>query len=231
MRASAWAAAMLLASWSQSAAAAPIRVDFAGTIGSVQGSVLSAPAAEAALGGSLHGGTPFSGYVVFEDSTTPFPADDSLYDFAPPYVVHTELGSYVSDSIAPPVAGSHFLLRVRKDLTLGSAVAVYANDAAAPSSGTGLYLIDVFVFLGQPSLQPFDFHSLAELQWDLATFPNATVSWDFKSTANAGPVEVIASGTITSLSAHVVPEPAAGLLALAAAVCFLSARCGASSKT
>jgi hypothetical protein len=61
MRASAWAATLVGLLASQSASGAILRIDFAGSVSTIQGSTMSQADAEAALGGSIHIGTLFSG--------------------------------------------------------------------------------------------------------------------------------------------------------------------------
>ena len=124
MRAVAHAAAVLLAVASPQASAAPVRVDFAGSIDEISGYYLepgveyrelSVEAAEALLGGSVHVGTAFSGYIVYDDSTLPsdgnLEPDDrpagsrvppawALYFFYPPgpAAAHGQIGDFSDDS-------------------------------------------------------------------------------------------------------------------------------------
>ena len=91
------AVAFLLAGVSLTAHAALVRVDFSGVVDEIRGP-------ESALGGSIHVGTPFSGYLTYDDSTLPNDAQLET-EFAPAWAiyyfpgvvdgVHGEIGDFV----------------------------------------------------------------------------------------------------------------------------------------
>ena len=233
----------MIASWSQLALAAVIRIDFTGSVTVILGAGMTQAETEAALGDSIHIGTPFSGYLVIDDAAAPTstsPQGDlesasATYSFAPPYVVHTEIGDYFSDTVAPPFEGSYIEMRVydqQQGFETFTRVLAYARESSLSRSGDGMYLVSAILGLWPHRYDdPLQDTSLAHVPWNLTAFPDSGINWSFANDPFASETAFV-GGTLTSLSYQIVPEPSpASLLALAVAICFLSRECAASSKT
>ena len=237
MRAATFALVTLFALSSQTARAALVRVDFSGSVDTIEGQLyppgtpIPTAEAEALLGGSIHVGTRFSGFFLYDDSTVAsdgYPEGGGVPPFAawalyfpgpglgPTAGSHGEIGSYVGDG---PGAGSidvndNELLLVGAD---PSRLFVTSAFVAGSSPAGGIPLLDFWVYAaGAGPGSPLHGTSLVGIPWDLESFPSTSVVWHFRD----GDTYVSVTGTVD----HLVPEaPAFGLLALAACA-MLAAR-------
>ena len=103
--------AAVLTSLASASTAAPVRVEFSGTVSSITGSSdIEDP--EAAIGGSIHVGTRFTGYFTFDDAAVPQsfypevpdqrPPSHSVYQLPwPSWGFHTEIGDFATDANSP----------------------------------------------------------------------------------------------------------------------------------
>jgi hypothetical protein len=227
-------ASLVLWSAAAPAFAARVRVDFGGTVvevsGTSSGSVVADP--EGAIGGSIHVGTPFSGYMIFDDSAPPedvYPGDDltppfTNYGFAwPESALHTELGGYVTEAshanLDFPTGG--FILGLVEYQAYPSEISVYAPLAEPPASPAELALVQLSLHLDGPAPGlPLSSGALREVPWNLESFPNGRLDWMW---VDGDATSIVVSGTLDSLSVSPVPEPGARW-ALALAAAAVSAR-------
>ena len=249
---------LAMAWWCADAArAAPVRVDFAGSVQGISGqhrddpnsgvsTPISPAEAEAALGGSIHVGTRFSGWLMYDDSALPHDGNAeggpfpyplpawNQYWFPSPYfpgpgigwpaAVHGEIGSFIAEGSVD--TGAAFIAEVwdnELDLDGASPSRIYlgANVLDGPQVGGGpivLWGIELDAFGAGPGA-PLHGTSLVSLPWDLESFPSTSAGWLFSD----GLTSVRVTGTVDQLSS--VPEPAcACLVALAACAMWVARR-------
>ena len=224
-------AAALLVVVGDSAFAAAIRVDFAGAVTSVTGTVADP---EAALGGSIQVGTRFSGHFTFDDSTAPFyhaaetafTREVSSYTIPlPEWDFHAELAGFSLDegSTAAGFGVQTADSELYSPQLYASSVVVFPVDLASdPVNGWVLSDMHVGLIGSAPGL-PLHGTALAGIPWNLTELPDATSEWDF---SDGGLEQVIVAGSLDQLSfAVMAPEPAgATLLAALAAAALLGYR-------
>jgi len=253
VRAALLALAMLASFASQPATGALIRVDFAGSVEEISGQIhqdagppipVSSAEAEAALGGSIHVGTPFSGFFVYDDSAIQssgaqesegipgFPTQAfAYYSFpngmfpgpgvGPPFAAHGEIGSFVGDGQVGQGGSAGIDVydnEVHLDGAHPSSFFVSAGLSSPPASGDSIALTWLqFYASGESSGSPLHGTSLHSIPWDLESFPLTSAALFFHNGDN---LQVRVAGSVT----HLVPETAgAGLVALAA--CAMLAAC------
>jgi hypothetical protein len=197
-----------------SAWATPLRLDFSGHVDGYTAIDVYEP--EAVLGGSIHVGTLFSGYVTFDDAATPTTLSDCCdpywrYSFAsPPWVLHAELGGYLADPYPAPGSTTATIDAVVSKATQSNShvqIGAYTVPVATPGgfslSNFGIALYRAF------DAPPLASQALSDVPWDLADYADALAVWDFEGPEN---LRVIVSGTLDSLTLSVVPEPESGVL-------------------
>lgn len=245
MRSATYALVALLAIPSQSALGASVRVDFAGSVQSISGRVrddpnsaheapISSLDAETALGGSIHVGTPFSAYFVYDDSDTPsdgypegptldpnYPPTQSWALYFLPAAAHGEIGGFLADSPTSGAAADVYDNELYLDGALPSYVDMAVGVAAPSSDSSTLVLRQIWLQAtgGSPG-SPVHGTSLAGVPWDLENFPLTSAHWKF--TDGITTVDVI--GAVDQLSS--VPEPMGASLFALAACALLAARKG-----
>ena len=247
MRAATYAVATLFAVTSQSALGALVRVDFAASVQDISGQIYNyygeptpvSPAdAEAALGGSIHVGTPFSGFFVYDDSAVPIFSDPesagnpggvpgqayAFYSFPPgpgagPYfAAHGEIGSFVGQGNS----GQGNSARIEDydnemyiDGSHPSSIFIGAGvwDPATPEGVIAISMVELYGAGASPGA-PLHGTSLHSIPWN--AFPYSSAVLVFQD----GDLQVSVEGALTRL----VPEPAgAGLVALAACAMLATA--------
>ena len=244
MRAAIYGVATLLAITSQSAFATLVRVDFAGSVERFSGEIfqlageptpISPAEAEAALGGSIHVGTPFSGFFVYDDSAIPqlsdlesagSPASANYYSptdvFPGPgltgFAAHGEVGSFVADGEVDHGDSASievFDSEVYLNGSMPSSIFITGGVSSppAPEGAIALTLVRLYAAGGSPG-SPLHGTSLHSIPWNLESFPRPDGNFVFQN----GDLSVQVDGAVTRL----VPEPA-GVGPLAVAACALLA--------
>ena len=244
MRAAIYGVATLLAITSQSAFATLVRVDFAGSVERFSGEIsnyygeptpISPAEAEAALGGSIHVGTPFSGFFVYDDSAIPqlsdlesagSPASANYYSpndvFPGPgladFAAHGEIGSFVADGEVDHGDSASievFDSEVYLNGSMPSSIFITGGVSSppAPEGAIALTLVRLYAAGGSPG-SPLHGTSLHSIPWNLESFPRPDGNFVFQN----GDLSVQVDGAVTRL----VPEPA-GVGPLAVAACALLA--------
>jgi hypothetical protein len=226
---------------SQSALAETVRVEFSGTVQSFEGSEagtatrLSTAEAEAALGGSIQIGTPFSGYIEYDDGAIPYPGQGSteggigsasnmeIYSFGtpvnpitgafdpyinPPKPAHEAIGEFVGDGSVSGIQVSDNELFLEN--AFPSFVQLSAGVYVQPPSGSRAALSGFYVLVeGAAPGSPLHSTSSVGIPWNLQSFPTASAHWLFEGSDG---LSIYVDGTLDSLA----PEPAEfGLVALA----------------
>jgi len=237
--AAALSAVVILTISTQTAFAASIRAGFAGSVDHITGGVrndpnsgaetpLSPEDAEAALGGSIHQGTRFSGFVIYDDADTPndgnpetsgppgfpaYPAWGLYYFDGAQSLVNAEIGSFGGEN-----PGALIMETFDNELYLDGAdpskVMIEAGIAGPPPTGTGPVTLAGFVLVAVGAAPGEPLHSgLVGIPWSIQNFPDSTITWLFTN----GITNVRVAGSIDTL-----PEPAAlALLALSACAMIL----------
>jgi len=221
---------------SQSALGALVRVGFAGSVTSFSGEIqtvgepipVSPADAEAALGGSIHVGTPFSGFFVYDDSAAPSYSSPELpgipgypesgfaqYFFLPsagPYfAAGGEIGSFAgSGDTAHASSGEAETTDNEVYLTGARSTTLFitggVTDSLAPPGEIALDAVELYL-VGTGPGSPLHGTSLHSIPWDLGSFPQPEGVFAFIQ----GSLSIQVDGVVTRL-----PEPTGiGLVALA----------------
>ena len=225
--------AAVLTALASASTAAPVRVEFSGTGSRITGSSdIEDP--EAAIGGSIHVGTRFTGYFTFDDAAVPqsfYPEvpyatpEYSVYQLPwPSWAFHTEIGDFATDANSPDPSDTYKPLG---GYTLGvddfeataspqfeSDVQVLARVDNLPSAtdprSLVLWTVSVALLGGAPG-EPVHSTSLAGIPWNLTAFPTTFAFWSFEGHGSQVDIE----GSLDHLAAT-APEPGGALLAVVA---------------
>jgi hypothetical protein len=215
MKIPALVAGILIAATSQLAQAVTVRVDFSGSVYSVEGSgYMEDPIG--AIGGSIEPGTPFTAYLVFDDAVPPFREGPGYADYAftpSEAEFHSEVGDFVFDAtyIEPDEPERIFSLTLIDREVMWSHVywqARVGDRPTGPDLAPDLFGVEL---AGDSSGEPLASSALSDVPWILELFPVAELYWNL---SNGNIETVYVRGTIENLSAT-VPEPGPGALVAA----------------
>jgi len=216
MRSSLLLFALLASTLAPAARAALIRVDFAGVVDDVVDDYVGVPGFEPLLDGSIVVGTLFSGYALYEDTQSPedsTPTSARYVFVTPPGELEVSVGNYtaVAGPLGPPYGATPgFQIDLQNGFSDSYYVFTTAVLAAGDIGGSGVLAGTHFSFYVD------DTSATALASTALADVPISLASWSFSQFEFiieddlSGLAAV--HGSLTSLTATVVPEPATWLL-------------------